>query len=130
PGARAAHEVDPSVDPQRAHTSDVRPAVGLRRGQPECSSRRPRLELLDRTRPEERLRAIDVEVLLSRFSLRGDCFRGARYRTWLLRGGLLRLCLVGCGLLGHFNSGRNVARRCLVRPGARTTVSPGEGQLE
>src|SRR5438046_6957616 len=62
---RTAREVDRAVDPESADGGNVRSAFGLRGCQPvrRCGTR---LELLERARPPDRRRTVDVEMFLGR----------------------------------------------------------------
>src|SRR5204862_1934935 len=70
-GPGSAREVEPAIDPQRAHPGKMRPPVGANRGQPvrRRAAGFPRfrggcLEFLERARPRGGLAAVYVEVLL------------------------------------------------------------------
>src|SRR6266550_8777196 len=70
---RATHEIEPAVNPQCAHSRDVRPPVGPSGGQPvrvgcAVGFGRGRLEGRQRARPGNRWVAVGVEILLLHFA--------------------------------------------------------------
>src|SRR5207249_6349889 len=112
-GTDAAREIELAVDPERGPGGDVRAAAGIRRREPIRPSRSAGRELLQRTRPEERLRAVDIEVL------RGRSFGprpGRLHRSGLLPSGRLRSCLLRVGLLGHLNSEKDAVGLLFATP--------------